>query len=160
MNKKDVINFLQDFGCATLEQLQILTDDKTNNFKYLLQSNIVSKKGNIFVHNNSSNIDNKMIVALDILCKYKPIYKNFFKGYSPVYISFLTKNDTLYNIIVTDMQNQIGVLKQLNKKPCPISEADKYILLFEDDSLFNDIIFDKPYLYCTYPNIKIIKKLP
>ena len=121
MNKKDVINFLQDFGCATLEQLQILTDDKTNNFKYLLQSNIVSKKGNIFVHNNSSNID---------------------------------------NIIVTDMQNQIGVLKQLNKKPCPISEADKYILLFEDDSLFNDIIFDKPYLYCTYPNIKIIKKLP
>ncbi len=49
--KIKVINFLQDFGCARIEQLQILYDDKNNNFKNILASNMVSKKGNILVHN-------------------------------------------------------------------------------------------------------------
>ena len=32
-NKEKVLNFLQDFGCCKLEHLQILFNDKNNNFK-------------------------------------------------------------------------------------------------------------------------------
>ena len=39
-----IINFIQDFGCATLKQLQILFNKPHDNFKNILSSNIISKK--------------------------------------------------------------------------------------------------------------------
>jgi len=50
--KIKVINFLQDFGCATLKQLQVLYNKPNDNFKDVLTSNLVGKKGDIFIHNN------------------------------------------------------------------------------------------------------------
>ena len=47
IDKLKVLNFLQDFGCAKLEHLQILFDSKNDNFKSILSSNMVSKKGDI-----------------------------------------------------------------------------------------------------------------
>ena len=126
-----IINFLQDFGCATLKQLQILFNKPNDNFKNILTSNFISKKGDIFVHNNSK-IDYKMISALETLCKFKKRLKQFHKGYDPVFITFLTKDNLLYNIIVSDKTNEQGILKLLRTcSPC-IPEADKFILLFKD----------------------------
>ncbi len=96
VDKAKVINFLQDFGCSRLNQLQILFNDKNNNFKNVLDSNMVSKKGNIFVH-NTKRINDKMLIALDILCKYKPRLANYYLGYDPVIISFLSKDNLLYH---------------------------------------------------------------
>ena len=42
--KIKAMNFLQDFGCATLEQLQILFNKPKDNFKDILTTNFVSKK--------------------------------------------------------------------------------------------------------------------
>ena len=47
VDKLKVINFLQDFGCARQEQLQILFDDPDNNFKSILSGNMISKKDDI-----------------------------------------------------------------------------------------------------------------
>ena len=44
VDKLKVINFLQDFGCARLNQLQILYGDANNNFNNVLNGNMVSKK--------------------------------------------------------------------------------------------------------------------
>ena len=35
-----IINFIQDFGCATLKQLQILFNKPHDNFKNILSNNI------------------------------------------------------------------------------------------------------------------------
>ena len=152
-----IINFIQDFGCATLKQLQILFNKPNDNFKNILSSNVVSKKGNIFVH-NTATIDMKMIYAIDILCKYKNRFKYFHKGFEPVYITFLSKENLLYNIIVTDKSSEKGVLKLLKINSPSIPEADKYILLFEDSDCFNLVKLNVPYLYCTYSELKILSK--
>ena len=68
VDKTKVINFLQDFGCAKLEQLQILYNDRTDNFKNILYGNLVSKKDHIFIHNTKS-IDNNMLVYFP----YQPV---------------------------------------------------------------------------------------
>ena len=68
--KIKIINFLQDFGCATIEQLQILCEKPNYSFKEILSSNAVSLKGNIFVH-NTKKIDKKMIAVLNVLCNIK-----------------------------------------------------------------------------------------
>ena len=155
--KLKVINFLQDFGCATLEQLQILFNKPKDNFKYILTTNFVSKKGNIFVHNNEE-LDMKMIYALDVLCKYKGRFKQFHRGFYPVYISFLTKDNTLYHIIVSDKDDEKGVLKLLRINAPSIPEADKFILLFQDSMCFEELECSVPYIYCVYPELRIMSK--
>lgn len=152
-----IINFLQDFGCATISQLQILFNKPNDNLKNVLTSNFVSKKGDIFVHNNSL-INYKMISAIDVLCQYKGRFTQFYKGFDPVYITFLTKDNTLYNIIVTDKTNEQGVLKLLKTSSPYIPEADKFIILFKDDTCFDKIECSTPYIYCIYPELQILTK--
>ena len=155
IDKLKVINFLQDFGCATLEQLQVLFNDKMNNFKSILDGKIISKKDNIFIH-NTKKIDNKMLAAIDVLCRYKGKYVQFYKNYEPIYITFLTKDNTMYHIIVADEENEKGVVKIVNSYPLSIPKADKLILLFKNELELENIDCEIPYLYCTYPNLKVI----
>lgn len=152
-----IINFIQDFGCATLKQLQILFNRPNDNLKNILSSNVISRKNDIFVH-NTATIDMKMICALEILCKYNNKFKYFHKGFEPVYITFLSKDNLLYNIIVSDKNNEQGVVKLLKMKSPMLSESDKLILLFEDENCFEKIESETPYIYCTYPEIKIVSK--
>ncbi len=155
IDKIKVINFLQDFGCARLEHLQILYNDKTDNFKSVLSSNMVSKKGDIFVH-NTRRVDEKMLVALDILCKYKNRLLKFYKGYDPIYITFLTKDNVMYHIIVADEQNKKGVVKIVNSYPLSLPNVDKLILAFSDGGALENIHSEIPFLYCIYPSLEII----
>ena len=150
---KKIINFLQDFGCSTQEQLCKLFGNNID-FKYILGTGNVSKKGQIFVH-SLKTIDNKMIAALDVLCKYKGRYKHFYANFDPIYITFLTNENILYHIIVTDKNSEKGVLKLL-KNELSIPGADKMILLFEDTEMYSKIECKKEYLYCTYPPVKIV----
>ena len=154
-DKLKVINFLQDFGCAKLEHLQKLFGEKNNNFRNILNSNMISKKGNIFVHNTKS-IDNKMLIALDILCKYKNRFSKYYLGYEPVVITFLTKENLLYHIIVVDEENKKGIVKLINSYPNSISKADKLILAFPDELELENIECKATFLYCTYPNYEIL----
>lgn len=153
--KIKILNFLQDFGCLRLNQLQILFNKPNDNFKNILTKNFVYKKGDIFIHNNRE-MNSKMIVALGVLCKYKKRLKCYWKRYEPVYITFLTKEDITYNIIVSDKENEKGLIKLLKTKSPIISEADKFILLFQDNNCFKEVECSIPYIYCTYPDLKII----
>ena len=97
-----------------------------------------------------------MLVALDILCKYKGRFKQFYKGYVPIYITFITKDNVLYHIIVVDEGNEKGIIKRINNSPPLLPNADKLILAFKDRGEVNNIRCNIPYLYCTYPNLEVI----
>ncbi len=150
-----IINFIQDFGCAKIEQLQIIFNDKKNTFKSILNSNMVSKKSNIIVH-NTKQIDNQMLIALDILCKYKGRFINFHKGYEPVFITFITKDNIKYHIIVANEDNAKGVVKLVNAYPLSIPQADKLILAFPNREELENIECEIPFLYCIYPRLEIV----
>lgn len=80
---------------------------------------------------------------------------NFIKAMILFILLFLQKN-ILYNVIVTDKNNEQGVLKLLKINSPIIPEADKFIILFEDDSCFDNI--KTPYAYCVYPELKVINR--
>lgn len=150
-----VINFLQDFGCAKLKHLQKLYDLPNDNFNNVLKSNMVSKKGDIFVH-NTAVIDYNMLSALDALCKYKGRFKEFQKGNQPIYITFLSKDNNIYHIIVAAEGNEKGLIKKLNTSPPLLPKADKLILLFKNREDIQYINCEIPYLYCIYPSMEVI----
>lgn len=157
VDKLKIINFLQDFGCARLEHLQILYNDRNNNFRSILHGNMVSKKGDIFVH-NTKRINDKMLIALDILCKYKQRQKliKFYQGYEPIYISFLSKENLLYHIIVADEENQKGIVKLVNSYPLSIPNADRLILAFPNEKELGNIECNIQFLYTSYPDLKVL----
>ena len=155
IDKTKVINFIQDFGCARLEHLQALFDDKNNNFKSILDSRFVSKKGDIFVH-NTKRIDEKVLIALDILCKYKDRVSQYYMGGTPVTITFLSNDNLLYHIIVANEKDKTGIVKMINNYPISIPEADRLILAFPDEKELENINCDATFLYTTYPNYEIL----
>lgn len=155
INELKVINFLQDFGCARVEHLQKLFNNENDNFKNILSSNMVSRKGDIFVH-NTRKIDNKILVALDVLCKYKDRLSKYYLGYDPVAITFLTKNNTMYHIIVADEENKKGIVKIVNSYPLSLPKVDKLILVFPDEQELENIDCPIPFLYAIYPGLEII----
>lgn len=157
INKLEVINFMQDFGCAKLEHLQTLFNARNDNFKNILTSNIVSKKNNIFVYNNA-RINEKMLVAFDILCKYQGRFISYHPNYAPICVTFLSKENNLYHIIVADKTNEKGIVRQVNN-PSTLPYADKYILAFNDSSKLYDINTTHSFLYCIYPSLEVIKQV-
>lgn len=157
VDKLKVMNFLQDFGCARLNQLQILYNDEKNNFKDILDRNMVSKKGDIFVH-NTKKINDKMLIALDILCKYKNRLVKFYQGYEPVFITFLTKDNLMYHIIIADEENQKGVVKLVNSYPLSLPKADRLILAFPNGEELENIECEIPFLYCSYPRLEVLNE--
>ena len=116
---------------------------------------MVSKKGDIFVH-NTKKIDYKMLIALDILCKYKGKFIKFYQGYEPIFITFITNENLLYHIIVADEENKKGIVKLVNSYPLSLPKADRLILAFPDRGELENIDCDIPFLYCTYPYLDII----
>lgn len=135
--------------------MQKLFNDENNNFKSILSSNLVSKKGEIFVH-NTRKINKKMLVALDILCKYKDRLFKYYMGYDPVLITFLTKDNTMYHIIVADEDNKKGIVKLVNSYPLSIPKVDKLILAFPDGKELENIECSIPFLYSTYPGLDVL----
>lgn len=155
VDKTKVINFLQDVGCAKLEHLQVLYNDNENNFKNILDGNSVSKKGDVFIH-NTKKIDNKMLIALDILCKNKGKLSKYYLGLYPIAITFLSKDNLIYHIIVADEQNAKGVVKIVNSYPISIPKADRLILAFPNGQELDNIECDIPFIYTTYPEYEIL----
>lgn len=150
-----IINFIEDFGCISEEQLKTLFDCTKSEIKNILHSHFINKKGNIFVH-KQKNIDKKILAAIDVLCEYKGRFKQFYKNFEPIYITFLSKSNELYNIIVSEKADEKGIIKMIKNKPSGSWNCDKLILLFEDTEMIDKIDTDIPYLYCTYPHIQII----
>ena len=152
-----VVNFLQDFGCARLNHLQLLFEDNKNNFKSVLSGNMVSKKEDIFVH-NTKRIDKKMLIALDILCKYKTRKRlsKYCLGYDPVVISFISSENLKYHIIIATEENRKGIVKKVNSYPLSIPKVDKLILAFPDSGELENIECTIPFLYTSYPELEVL----
>ncbi len=151
-----IINFIEEFGCSTEEQLKKIFDCDKIMIKNITHNHFINKKGNVIVH-KQKKLDKKMLAALDVLCEYKGRYKQFYRNLEPVYLTFLSKNNQLYNVIVSEKADEKGIIKMIRNKPSGSWNCDKLILLFEDTEMVDKIETDLPYLYCTYPPVEIIE---
>lgn len=155
VDEQKVINFIQDFGCAKLQHLQILFDDKDSNFRNVLKSNVVSRTGNVFVH-NTRVVNEKMLIALDVLCELKPKLKKYRPGKAPSTITLITTDDLVCNIMVADKKNKKGLVSILNSKPLSFPMVDRIFAVFYDESEEVNIVCDIPIYYIIYPSLEVI----
>ena len=155
---KEISNFIKEFGCVSLKQLQILFNKPKNNFKEILKTGYVNKKGDIFVYFNEE-IDMLMIYALDVLCEYNGRATKYYKGIEPVKVEFFTNENLVYYIVISDNENAKGLVKRINSDSSEIYNADRIIFLFENNEYFDKIECQKEYIYCIYkPELQILTK--
>lgn len=158
MTKKqnEVLQFLLVFNTATVKQLIQLTNCTVQDINYLLSNKLIEKdKKTNFIYHRIRGFDVKVMVALDIICKYKKDIQKYSKGRFPSIINF-TVDDTTYDIIVARTIEQESILQKLDEK----SFADKVILVIENKEMYNvaDINTNRECLICTYP-LQIIAKV-
>ena len=72
------------------------------------------------------------------------------------FITFLTKEDLLYHIIVADEENKKGIVKLVNSYPKSLPKADKLILAFPNGEELENIDCEIPFLYTKYPELEIL----
>lgn len=54
-----------------------------------------------------------IIQALNVLCEYKGRYKSYHKGKGKSELAFITKENIIYNVIVTNKSTEDGIIRNL-----------------------------------------------
>ena len=160
MTKKqnEMLQFLSKFKSCTEEQLIFFTEGTQQDINYLLTSNLLVKdeKTKLLYLRVKRKIDVRTSVALDVIKEIKNEIKEF--GYSrnfPVIFSATTTDNQICDIAVVRHIEQESVFKKLKD----YSDADKIIIVIENDEYDRNIInTTKEVLICKYP-IKIIDKI-
>ncbi len=158
MNRKqnEVLKFLFTFKTATEKQLIELTDCTIHDINYLLTNKLIFKDKNTnMIYHKLRGVDVKFMVALELVCKYKPNIQNYEKAKFPVIITFSIKNIT-YDVIVAKSIEQKRIFEMLDE----ISFSDKIILVIENKEKYDisDVKTNRECLICLYP-LKIIGKV-
>lgn len=158
MNKKqnEVLQFLLTFKTATEQQLIKLTDCNIQDINYLLTNKLIMKdKDTNLIYHKLKGLDVKFMVALDIICKYKPNIQSYGKAKFPVIITFSIQNVT-YDVIIAKTIEQKRIFEIIDD----VSFSDRIILVIENKEKYDisEIKTNRECLICTYP-LKIIGKV-
>ena len=158
MNKKqnEVLQFLLTFKTATEEQLIKLTNCSIQDINYLLTNKLIMKdKDTNMIYHKLKGLDVKFMVALDIICKYKPDIQSYGKAKFPVIVTFSIQNIT-YDVIIAKTIEQKRIFEMVDE----VSFSDRIIFVIENKEVYDisEIKTSRECLICTYP-LKIIGKV-
>ena len=156
-NQNNIMQFLSKFKSCSQEQLIFFTGCSIQDINYLISSNFIVRdlKTNL-IHHKMKKVDVRTAVALDVVKIIKDEIKDF--GYSrnfPVIFSMITLENKTCDIVVVRKIEQEIVFKKLME----YSNADKIIIVLENDNYDKRLISTKKeVLICKYP-IEIIDKI-
>ena len=155
--QNNIMQFLSKFKSCSQEQLIFFTGCSIQDINYLISSNFIVRdlKTNL-LHHKMKKVDVRTAVALDVVKIIKSEIKDF--GYSrnfPVIFSMITLENKTCDIAVVRKIEQEIVFKKLME----YSNADKIIIVLENDNYNKKLInTKKEVLICKYP-IEIIDKI-
>lgn len=155
--QNNIMQFLSKFKSCSQEQLIFFTGCSIQDINYLIYSNFIVRdlKTNL-LHHKMKKVDVRTAVALDVVKIIKNEIKDF--GYSrnfPVIFSMITLENKTCDIAVVRKIEQEIVFKKLME----YSNADKIIIVLENDNYDKKLInTKKEVLICKYP-IEIIDKI-
>ena len=155
--QNNIMQFLSKFKSCSQEQLIFFTGCSIQDINYLISSNFIVRdlKTNL-LHHKMKKVDVRTAVALDVVKIIKNEIKDF--GYSrnfPVIFSMITLENKTCDIAVVRKIEQEIVFKKLME----YSNADKIIIVLENDNYNKKLInTKKEVLICKYP-IEIIDKI-
>lgn len=151
-----IIKLLWDFHSLREEHITRICDCTEDDIDMLMVNKILvkDKKTNIIRH-KAREINNRNIVAFDVVMEYLERNPEIKKGQFPVNVTLQTQNAS-YDIIAIKGNEVDKLYREIDTK----SKSDKLIIIIETKQYIKKSINTNRECYiCTYPPLDIVDKL-
>ena len=154
--QKQILKLLWDFNSLGEEHIIKLCKCSENDINFLIARNAIKKERNskILSYKNKE-INNRNVVAFDVVMQYLKRNPKIKKGKFPVNVVMQTEQFDYDIIAVKEIE-----VETLYEKIDEVSQADRIIIIIESKNYIKRIIkTQRPCLICTYSPLKIVDKI-
>ena len=158
MNERQnrIVKLLWNFQSLREEHLIKICKCTTTDIDYLVaQKILVREKDSKIIRYQGKDVNNRNIVAFDVVMHYLARNPEIKKGKKPVNVTLKTKYVS-YDIIAVKENEVDNLYKEIDK----IVTADKAIIVIQTKQYIKkDINTNKECLICTYSPLEVVDKL-
>lgn len=157
MNEKQnkIAKLLWDFQALREEHIIKLCNCNINDIDVLIANKMLIRESNGIIRYKGKEINNRIIVAFDVVMEYLERNPEIKKGRYPVIVSMKMRY-LKYDIVAIKEEEVEKFYENIDTK----SDADKVIIIIETKNYVKrEINTSKECLICTYPPLDIVDKL-
>ena len=151
-----IVKLLWDFQSLREEQIIRICDCTTNDIDFLVSNKILVREKNLNnIRYQGKDVNNRNIVAFDVVMEYLDRNPEIKKGKRPVNVTLKTKYIS-YDIIAIKKDEVDNLYENIDK----ISTSDKIIIIIQTKQYIKKKINTNRECYvCTFPPLEIVDKL-
>ena len=157
MNDKQrkIAKLLWDFQSLREEQIIKLCDCKEEDINFLIANKAIVKDKNtkILNYNNKKEVNNRNVVAFDVVMEYLERNPKIKKAKHPVNVTIETEKYT-YDVIAIKEIEQDALFDKIDE----ISKSDRVIIIIETKKEYERKLINtkRPCYICTYSPLEIV----
>ena len=152
--QKQIVKLLWDFHSLKQEQVKKICDCTENDINYLIAYKVIEKDNKILKYKNKE-INNRNIVAFDVVMEYLDRKPKIKKAKHPINVSLETDKYT-YDIIAIKEVEADALFEKLDE----ISTADRVIVIIETKEYAKRFVNTKrPCYICKYSPLEIVDRI-
>ena len=152
--QKQIVKLLWDFHSLKQEQVKKICDCTENDINYLIAYKVIEKDNKILKYKNKE-INNRNIVAFDVVMEYLDRKPKIKKAKHPINVSLETDKYT-YDIIAIKAVEVDALVERLDE----ISTADRVIVIIETKEYTKKVVNTKRSCYiCKYSPLEIVDRI-
>jgi len=154
--QKEIAKLLWNFQSLKEEQVLKICNCSENDINYLIASKVISKeKDTKILKYNNQEINNRNIIAFDVVLEYLDRNPKLKKARHPINVSMKTASFT-YDIITIKEMEVDTLFEKIDK----ISNSDRVIIIIETEKYNRKHIKTKrPCYICIYPPLEIVDRI-
>ena len=155
--QKKISKLIYDFQSLRKEHVLKICNCTENDINCLIANKVLIKDKNtkILNYNNKQEVNNRNIVAFDVVMEYLDRNPRLKKAKHPINVTIKT-NDFTYDIIAIKEIETDTLFEKIDE----ISKAGKVIIIIETKQYIKKIINTKrPCYICTYPPLEIVDRI-
>ncbi|MBP3254968.1 MAG: hypothetical protein J6M60_00540 [Clostridia bacterium] len=153
--QKQIAKILWNFQSLREEQIIKLLNCSEKDINYLIAKKIITKDKNKILRYNGKEVNNRNVVAFDVVMEYLDRNPKIVKGKHPVNV--IMQTDTFsYDIIAIKEVEQDALFETIDEK----CKSDRIIIIIETKKYMPKFInTNKPCYICTYSPLEIVDRV-
>lgn len=154
--KNKIAKLLWDFNSLREEHIMKICECSKDDIDYLITKKVLERVKNTgIVRHKSKEVNNRNVVAFDVVMEYLERDPKIEKAKFPVNVTLKTKYTT-YDIIAIKEQEVENLYENIDS----ISTADKIIIIIETNNYIKrNINTNRECYICTYPPLEIVDSI-
>lgn len=155
--QKQISKLLWDFQSLREEHILKICNCTEKDINCLIASKVITKDKNtgILKYNNKQEVNNRNIVAFDVVMEYLDRNPRLKKAKHPINVSMKT-NDFTYDIIAIKEVESDALFEKIDE----ISSSERVIIIIETKQYIKKFVNTKrPCYICTYPPLEIVDRI-